>query len=108
MQGISIVGNSFIIVVFLSNFKLRNNKSLYLVPVLCMTNSLFSLSALPFTVYQFVMISKNTLLFNPFLLAMASTPTMIDFKLNLIITIMVAIDRVQVMQICLIILIETM
>ncbi|KAE9549480.1 hypothetical protein FO519_007304 [Halicephalobus sp. NKZ332] len=98
LQALSFTGNGFIILLFLGTTRLRRNTSLRLLLLLCMTDFVFAISTLPYTINYVVGWNPIMFDYDPMYIITSSIPLVVQFKVNLIITIMIAVDRLQAMK----------
>uniref|UniRef100_A0A7E4VJ16 G_PROTEIN_RECEP_F1_2 domain-containing protein n=1 Tax=Panagrellus redivivus TaxID=6233 RepID=A0A7E4VJ16_PANRE len=97
-QALSIGGNGFIICLFILFKRLRHNMSLRLLLLLCCTDWVFAVSALPYIIYYVVKWSPIMFDYSPLMIIASGSPLIIQFKVNLVVTIAVAVDRLQAMR----------
>uniref|UniRef100_A0AC34Q2D9 G-protein coupled receptors family 1 profile domain-containing protein n=1 Tax=Panagrolaimus sp. JU765 TaxID=591449 RepID=A0AC34Q2D9_9BILA len=78
--------------------RLNRNLALRLLFSLCVTDFLFAFSTLPYIIYYAKLWNPYLLDYDPMYIVTSSTPLVIQFKINLLITIMIAVDRLQAMK----------
>uniref|UniRef100_A0A914YRV9 Uncharacterized protein n=1 Tax=Panagrolaimus superbus TaxID=310955 RepID=A0A914YRV9_9BILA len=69
---------------------------LRLILLLCITDFAFAVTALPYIIHYLALWNPNYFDYNPMFIIVSSIPLLIQFKINLIITIAIAVDRLQV------------
>uniref|UniRef100_A0A7E4VJ28 G_PROTEIN_RECEP_F1_2 domain-containing protein n=1 Tax=Panagrellus redivivus TaxID=6233 RepID=A0A7E4VJ28_PANRE len=98
LQALSIFGNGFIICLFVLFKRLRRNISLRLLWLLCCTDWVFAVSALPYIIYYITHWDPNVFDYSPRMIITSGSPLIIQFKVNLVVTIAIAVDRLQAMR----------
>uniref|UniRef100_A0A7E4VJQ5 G_PROTEIN_RECEP_F1_2 domain-containing protein n=1 Tax=Panagrellus redivivus TaxID=6233 RepID=A0A7E4VJQ5_PANRE len=97
LQLLSAVGNGFIICLFLASKRLRQNQCLRLLLLLCFTDWVFVILTLPYTIYFIANWNEVSLHYDSQMVISLGAPITLHYKLNLIITNAIAIDRLQAM-----------
>uniref|UniRef100_A0A7E4ZTC7 G_PROTEIN_RECEP_F1_2 domain-containing protein n=1 Tax=Panagrellus redivivus TaxID=6233 RepID=A0A7E4ZTC7_PANRE len=97
-QALSISGNGFIISLFILFKRLRQNMSLRLLLLLCCTDWVFAVSALPYIIYYVVKWNPIMFDYSPLMIIASGSPLIIQFKINLVVTIAIAVDRLQALR----------
>ncbi|KAI1723163.1 serpentine type 7TM GPCR chemoreceptor srbc domain-containing protein [Ditylenchus destructor] len=98
LQAISITGNGFIIYLFYSRNRLKRNLSLRLLLTLAITDWIFGVSTIPYMVHYVALWNPEEFNYNGIIVITLSLPLTIHFKVNLLITAAIAIDRLQAMR----------
>ncbi|KAI6174383.1 G-PROTEIN-RECEP-F1-2 domain-containing protein [Aphelenchoides besseyi] len=98
IQGLSIITNGFIIILFISSKRLQRNTALRLILLLCVTDWLFAVTTIPYVVQYIVNWNAVEFNYDGILVITLSLPLTVQFKVNLIITTAIALDRYQAMH----------
>ncbi|PAV74023.1 hypothetical protein WR25_00489 [Diploscapter pachys] len=87
------VGNGFIIFLFTIDEKLKKNKNLRMIFLLSSTDFLFSVLFYPYSIYILVNWDSHDFDYDPLYVMIAATPFLMQLKINLILTIAIAVER---------------
>uniref|UniRef100_A0A914P9W3 G-protein coupled receptors family 1 profile domain-containing protein n=1 Tax=Panagrolaimus davidi TaxID=227884 RepID=A0A914P9W3_9BILA len=98
LQSLSIFGNGFIICLFFISKRLKKNMGLRLILLLCMSDFIFAVTALPYIINYLIGWNLDYFDYSPLFIIVSSIPLLVQFKINLIITIAIAVDRLQAMR----------
>uniref|UniRef100_A0A7E4UMX3 G_PROTEIN_RECEP_F1_2 domain-containing protein n=1 Tax=Panagrellus redivivus TaxID=6233 RepID=A0A7E4UMX3_PANRE len=98
LQTLSIIGNGFVISLFIIFKRLRQNMSLRLLLLLCCSDWVFAVLALPYTVYYVVGWNQIMFDYNAIIISLTGSAFILAYKVNLIVTIAIAVDRLQAMR----------
>uniref|UniRef100_A0AC34G1B2 G-protein coupled receptors family 1 profile domain-containing protein n=1 Tax=Panagrolaimus sp. ES5 TaxID=591445 RepID=A0AC34G1B2_9BILA len=71
---------------------------LRLILLLCVTDFVFAVTALPYIINYLALWNPDYFDYSPMFIIVSSIPLLVQFKINLIITIAIAIDRLQAMR----------
>ncbi|KAE9415645.1 hypothetical protein Angca_000886, partial [Angiostrongylus cantonensis] len=94
LQLVVITCNGFILYLFIRQKNLRQNSSWLLVLFLMVTDFLHAVATLPYTVYLLKSWNPVSLDLSPYYVFIASTPLIIQLKINLTLTISIAVERI--------------
>ncbi|EYB90670.1 hypothetical protein Y032_0216g2376 [Ancylostoma ceylanicum] len=93
LQLTGIVCNGFILFMFFRVKKLYRNEALRLVLYLAITDFLHAITTLPYIIYLVVFWNPYSINLDPYFIMISSTPLIIQLKINLTLTIAIALER---------------
>ncbi|KJH41297.1 hypothetical protein DICVIV_12728 [Dictyocaulus viviparus] len=104
LQITDIISNGFILFAFVRKRTLRQGSSIRLLLYLTLSNVLHALTTLPYSIYLTVSWNSVQIILNPYYTLISGIPNILQMKIDLTLTICLAIERILIMGIIVIIL----